>query len=45
MRVEEGRYTLGKSGWDYRNDTTGAEARDFLRQFQLYRWNFAEFNR
>ncbi|MDR8726510.1 hypothetical protein [Burkholderia pseudomultivorans] len=45
MRVEEGRYTLSTSGWDYRNNTTGAEAQDFLRQFQLYRWNFAEFNR
>ncbi|RQR54989.1 hypothetical protein DIE21_05985 [Burkholderia sp. Bp9140] len=24
--------------------TTGAEVKDFLKQFQLYRWNFAAFN-
>ncbi|MBY4771175.1 hypothetical protein [Burkholderia ambifaria] len=45
MGVENGRYTAGEVGWNYRNETTGAEVADFLKQFQLYRWNFAAFNR
>lgn len=45
MRVENGRYTQSEDGWNYRNETTGAEVKDFLKQFQLYRWNFAAFNR
>lgn len=45
MHVENGRYTQSENGWDYRNETTGAEVKDFLKQFQLYRWNFATFNR
>ncbi|WP_412526544.1 hypothetical protein [Burkholderia lata] len=44
MGVENGRYTPGEDGWDYRNETTGAEVKDFLKQFQLYRWSFAAFN-
>ncbi|WP_144029724.1 hypothetical protein [Burkholderia sp. AU18528] len=44
MSVENGYYTPGEEGWDYRNETTGAEVKDFLKQFQLYRWNFAAFN-
>ncbi|MBR8361863.1 hypothetical protein KDW55_00805 [Burkholderia sp. AU19243] len=44
MRVENGHYTSGEDGWDYRNETTGAEVKDFLKQFQLYRWNFTAFN-
>ncbi|WP_322041355.1 hypothetical protein [Burkholderia diffusa] len=45
MGVENGHYTPSEDGWDYRNETTGAEVKDFLKQFQLYRWNFAAFNR
>lgn len=44
MGVENGYYTPGEEGWDYRNETTGAKVKDFLKQFQLYRWNFAAFN-
>lgn len=44
MGVENGHYTLGEDGWDYRNETTGAEVKNFLKQFQLYRWNFTAFN-
>ncbi|MXN77457.1 hypothetical protein GR157_22285 [Burkholderia sp. 4701] len=45
MHVENGRYIQGENGWDYKNETTGAEVKDFLKQFQLYRWNVAAFNR
>ncbi|WP_347467762.1 hypothetical protein [Burkholderia stagnalis] len=45
MQVENGRFIQSENGWDYKNETTGAEVKDFLRQFQLYRWNFAAFNR
>lgn len=39
-----GYYTPGEEGWDFENETTGAEVKDFLKQFQLYRWNFAAFD-
>jgi hypothetical protein len=45
MHPENGRYTKSGNAWRYRNETTGAETENSLKQFQLYRWNFAAFNR
>ncbi|CAN0624505.1 conserved protein of unknown function [Burkholderia multivorans] len=45
MLLERGHYTRRGSQWDYTNTTTGTVVADFLKIFQLYRWNFAEFNR
>ena len=44
MPIEQGIYSRQTSGWDYKNLTTGATREDFLRIFQLYRWNFMGFN-
>ncbi|QEM83770.1 hypothetical protein [Halomonas binhaiensis] len=45
LPIESGQYVRAAKGWDYRNLTTGSKAKDFLRIFELYRWNFREFNR
>jgi hypothetical protein len=46
MPVETGGYTKnGKAGWDYVNNSSGRGSKDFLKQFDLVRWNFMEFNR
>lgn len=42
---EVGMYKKAHAGWNYKNNTTGREEIDFLKLFQLYRWNFTEFNR
>ncbi|WP_058895051.1 hypothetical protein [Herbaspirillum rubrisubalbicans] len=46
MTVERGLYQ-SKDGkrWDYTNTTTGKTEKDFLRLFDLFRWNFMEFNK
>lgn len=43
--IEQGRFTRGKKGWDYKNSATGNAKRDYLKYFDLYRWNFMEFNK
>ncbi|WP_165674663.1 hypothetical protein [Metapseudomonas otitidis] len=45
MPIEQGAYTKSSVGWNYKNFTTGSTKEDFLKAFQLYRWNFMEFNR
>lgn len=45
MAPETGQFTRGAGGrWDYRNNNTGSTQTDFLKLFELYRWNFMEFN-
>ncbi|CAB3781976.1 hypothetical protein [Paraburkholderia fynbosensis] len=42
---ETGQFTRTSDGrWNYRNDVSGNEAEDYLRYFELFRWNFLEFN-
>ncbi|PAU51319.1 hypothetical protein BZL41_26975 [Pseudomonas sp. PIC25] len=45
MPIESGVYEKQSAGWNYKNLTTGSTREDFLKIFQLYRWNFMEFNR
>jgi hypothetical protein len=46
MPLETGVYTKNrKAGWDYVNNSTGNGSQDFLKLFDLVRWNFMEFNR
>ena len=46
MPLETGVYTKSrKAGWDYVNNSTGNGSQDFLKLFDLVRWNFMEFNR
>jgi len=46
MPLETGVYTKSrKAGWDYVNNSTGNGSKDFLKLFDLVRWNFMEFNR
>lgn len=45
MSLETGIYTKSVHGWDYTNIATRRSTKDFLKAFQLYRWNFAEFNK
>ncbi|SMF12606.1 hypothetical protein [Pseudogulbenkiania subflava] len=35
----------GASSWNYENLTTGKVISDFLKNFQLFRWNFDGFNK
>lgn len=44
MPIEQGVYNRQESGWSYKNLATGATREDFLKIFQLYRWNFMGFN-
>lgn len=44
MPIERGVYNRQESGWSYKNLETGAAREDFLKIFQLYRWNFMGFN-
>ena len=45
MTPETGRFVRGAgAAWDYRNNDTGNTQDDFLKFFELYRWNFMEFN-
>jgi hypothetical protein len=44
--LETGVYTKSsRAGWDYVNNSTGNGSKDFLKLFDLVRWNFMEFNR
>lgn len=43
--LETGVYTIRKASWDYVNNSTGNGSKDFLKLFDLVRWNFMEFNR
>ncbi|MFB9160016.1 hypothetical protein [Chromobacterium violaceum] len=45
LPVEMGVYTKAKAGWDYSNLKTGNTEKDFLKYFDLVRWNFMEFNK
>jgi hypothetical protein len=42
--VEHGTHVQWGDDWNYRNTTTGNEKRNFLRDFNFYRWNLFEFN-
>lgn len=45
MTLETGQFTLtSDSRWDYKNNNTGSTQTDFLKYFELFRWNFTEFN-
>lgn len=44
MPIEQGAYAKRDSAWNYQNLTTGSVREDFLKIFQLYRWNFMGFN-
>jgi len=44
--VEQGNFSSKGDGiWDYNNVTTGHGEKDFMKVFDLYRWNFMEFNK
>ena len=43
--VEKGYFEKKGETWTYRNPGTGAEREDYLAVFELYRWNFLEFNK
>jgi hypothetical protein len=45
LPIETGRFTKAATKWNYRNDVTGSSESDYLKSFDLYRWNFMEFNR
>ncbi|WP_246327102.1 hypothetical protein [Burkholderia guangdongensis] len=45
LPIETGRFTRDGAKWNYRNDVTGNSESDYLKFFDLYRWNFMEFNR
>ncbi|HEY2000516.1 hypothetical protein [Paraburkholderia sp.] len=42
---ETGQFTsTGESRWDYQNNNSGSTRTDFLKYFELFSWNFPEFN-
>jgi hypothetical protein len=44
--VERGIFSnRGKGRWDYKNTTTNNTSTDFIKYFDLVRWNFMEFNK
>lgn len=46
LPVETGSYALSHGGgWDYINHDTRQQGKNKLSEFELYRWNFLEFNR
>lgn len=46
MAPETGEFTLTSGArWDYKNNKTGSTKIDFLKDFELFRWNFFEFNK
>lgn len=45
LPIETGRFTKNGDVWNYRNDVTGNSHSDYLKFFDLSRWNFMEFNR
>jgi hypothetical protein len=44
LSVEIGVFFNTGRGWDYRNSMTGNVKSDYLKFFELYSWNFMEFN-
>lgn len=44
LPVETGKFIRSGTGWDYMNNTTGNAQRDYMKYFDLYRWNFLRFN-
>lgn len=44
MPVELGQFVKNGKVWDYENKTTGSHTKDFLKYFEMYRWNYEEFN-
>lgn len=46
LPIERGIYTdNGKGRWDYVNTVTNNSSSDFIKYFDLLRWNFMEFNK
>lgn len=46
LPVERGIFShMGAGRWDYTNTTTKNASSDFIRYFDLVRWNFMEFNK
>jgi hypothetical protein len=44
LPVEMGIFSKSGSAWHYRNMQTGKAQSDYLKYFEIYRWNFMEFN-
>ncbi len=42
--IEMGTFVKSENGWNYENVKTHTRQSDYLRFFEIYRWNFAEFN-
>ncbi|MHC8398102.1 hypothetical protein ACYZTX_01030 [Pseudomonas sp. MDT1-17] len=45
LPVQKGCFIKSGSGWTYHNLTKGSVNEDFLKAFELYRWNFMGFNK
>lgn len=43
--IEQGEFSMRDSDWDYKNISTGNSERNYIRNFDLFRWNFREFNK
>ena len=44
LPIEIGYFHKNGNGWDYKNMGTGNSKSDYLKYFQIYRWNSAGFN-
>jgi hypothetical protein len=44
LPVETGIFTKAGNVWNYRNMRTGNAQADYLKYFEIYRWNFMGFN-
>jgi hypothetical protein len=46
LAIERGTYSnKGDGRWNYLNTTTGRSSSDYIKYFDLVRWNFKEFNK
>jgi hypothetical protein len=45
LPVQKGYFIKSGTGWTYHNMTKGSVGEDFLKYFELYRWNFMGFNK
>ena len=45
LPVQKGCFIKSGTGWTYHNLTKGSVSEDFLKAFELYRWNFMGFNK
>jgi hypothetical protein len=43
--VQKGYFEKTGESWTYHNPGTGAVKENYLSIFELYRWNFLEFNK